>query len=323
MKLLNYIYGSFLLLSTMMMVACNDSLEDELFHKFSYITRNGWQDYNLKVAGDNTAVLPLYFGVNGTSANEKDIVMQIAVDPDTLLGYNKNKFKNQEDLYYKILPEACYSFDADSYTIPRGELKAKGSVRVDLNKIREVGSLYNDYVLPLQMISSTGEDMGARKFTTVLAHINYINDFSGNYVGKGVVKQKGTSYSTEVTTSPLYAINNETCYLFVGEKNRSNTADYLHYVIEIVKDGNGNLTARPGENTQGLNFKLNNIRMTRVYEMNYNDSRYYSEVTNLEISYDYVDSTNKLETLEMSYSGSFSMSKDVLRVDYPGVTVVQ
>lgn len=323
MKILNDRYSSFLLLLTVLTVACNDSLEDELFHKFSYITRNGWQDYNLKVAGDNTAVLPIYFGVNGTSPNEKEIVIQIGVDPDTLVGYNREKFKNQQDLYYKILPESCYSFDADSYTIPQGELKAKGSVRIDLNKIREVGSLYNDYVLPIQMISSSGESMGARKHTTVLAHINYINDFSGNYVGKGVVRQKGTSYSTEVTTSPLYAINSETCYLFVGEKNRSNATDYLHYVIEIIKDEAGNVTARAGENTEGLNFKLDNVRLTRVYEMNYNDSRYYSEVTTLEISYDYVDSTNPLETLEMSYTGSFSMSKDVLRVDYPDVTVTQ
>lgn len=323
MKKIILAYSTCLLLLAMVATSCNDSLTEELFHKFSYITHNGWQEYKLEVADDNTAILPIYMGVNGTSANGKDIVMQIETDPDTLVGYNKEKFKNQTDLYYKLLPEACYSFDSDQYMISQGELKIGAFIRLDLNKMREVGSLYNDYVLPLELVSSVGEQKGPKKFTTVLAHIGFINDFSGNYVGKGVVTQKGTSYTTEVTSCQLYAINNETCYLFVGEKNRSNTNDYLHYVIEITKDAAGNITVLPGTGTEGLGFKLNNVSIKRIYEMNYNDSRYYSEVTTLEISYEYVDSTNKLESLDMSFGSTFSMSKDVLRVDHPDVDVVE
>lgn len=111
--------------------------------------------------------------------------------------------------------------------------------------------------------------------------------------------------------------------MFVGEKTRSNTDDYLHYVIEITKDAAGNLTVVPGDGTQNLNFKLRNVSMKRVYEMNYNDNRYYSQVTTLEISYEYTDSTNELEPLDMSFEATFSMSKNVLRVDYPDVDVVE
>lgn len=323
MKKLILVYSSCLLLLTLAATSCDDSLADELFRKYSYITHNGWQEYKLEVADDNTARLPIYFGVNGTSGNGNDIVVQIGLDPDTLAGYNKEKFKNQTNLYYKVLPESCYSFDAEQYTIPQGELKTGASILIDLNKIREVGSLYNDYVLPLEITSSVGEPKGVKKYTTVLAHVGFINDFSGNYVGKGVVTQKGTSYKTEVTNCQLYAINNETCYVFVGEKNRSNTNDYLHYVIEIKKDAAGNIAVLPGEGTEGLDFKLNKVSMKRVYEMNYNDNRYYSEVTTLEISYEYIDSTNELEPLNMSFEATFSMSKNVLRVDHPNVDVVE
>ncbi len=323
MKKIILVYSAGLLLLAVIAAACNDSLADELFQKFSYITHNGWQEYELEVSDDNTATLPIYCGVNGTSGNGKDIVIRMDVDPDTLAGYNKEKFKNQTELYYKLLPKECYSFNSDSYTIPGGELKTGASVLIDLNKIKQVGSLYNDYVLPVEIVSSEGEPVGPKKYATVLAHIGFINDFSGNYVGKGVVKQQGTSYTTEVNSTRLYAINSETCYMFVGEKNRSNTDEYLRYVIELTKDASEHITVVPGEGTEGLNFKLNNVNMKRVYEMNYNDGRYYSEVTTLDISYEYVDSTNKLEPLNMSFEATFSMSKNVLRVDHPNVDVIE
>ena len=73
MKQKRYIYGivGCLLISMMLGISSCDGLEDELFQKNSYIVHNGWQDYALEVAEDNTTILPIYFGVNGTSANDK------------------------------------------------------------------------------------------------------------------------------------------------------------------------------------------------------------------------------------------------------------
>ena len=178
MKQKRYIYGivGCLLISMMLGISSCDGLEDELFQKNSYIVHNGWQDYALEVAEDNTTILPIYFGVNGTSANDKDICLTMEIDPDTLQKYNWEKYKNQSDLYYKILPAGTYTFDADSWTIPSGELNATAAIKIDLNKIEELGSLYDDYVLPLRITSSTGEPMGQNKYTKVLAHIGFKND---------------------------------------------------------------------------------------------------------------------------------------------------
>lgn len=319
---MKYLHTALLLLTSWLIVSCNDELEEELFHKFSYITHSGWQDYKLEVNDDNTAILPIYFGVNGTSGNEQNIQISIGLDTDTLAAYNKEKYKNQENLYYQLLPEGTYSFDAESYTIPKGDLKAGAYITLDLNKIKEIGSLYNDYVLPLQILSSVGEPMGPSKYTKVLAHIQFENDFSGSYTGKGVVTQKNTSYTTEVTSTELFAINNTTCYMFVGEKTRTNTEDYLHYVIELTKDPvTEQLSVRAGDHTDGLNFVIKSAIIERKYNMNYNDNRYYTEVTTIKIQYEYTDSTNPVDKLEMSFDGSFSMSRDVLRVEYPDVPV--
>lgn len=321
MKQLRYNYGMvgcLLALMALGFCACNDGLADELFVKNSYIIHNGWQDYQLTVREDNTALLPIYFGVNGTSGNDKDITLTLEVDPDTLAGYNWERYKNQDDLYYKILPPETYSFDNSSWTIPQGELNAAAYITIDLAKIEEVGSLYDDYVLPLRIASSTGEPIGQNKYVKVLAHIGFKNDYSGVYSGKGVVTQQGTSYTTETTGTQLYAINNDVCYMFVGDKTRSNTADYLNYAVEIHRNMFGDISL-VSEN-QGLQFEPYSARLTRKYTYNYTDQRYYTEVTNIELAYGYLDSTLP-EPLTMTFEGTFSMSRDVLRVEYPDVEV--
>lgn len=321
MKRLKYNYGLAACLLTFMTCgfsACNDGLADELFVKNSYIIHNGWQDYELTVRDDNTALLPVYFGVNGTSGNDKNITLTLEVDADTLAGYNREKYKNQTDLYYKILPEEAYSFDGDSWTIEKGKLNAAAYITVDLTKIDEVGSLYDDYVLPLRISSSTGEPKGQDKYTRVLAHIGFKNDYSGTYSGQGVVTQQGTTYTTETTGLQLYAINNDVCYMFVGNKTRSNTADYLNYVVEIHRDVLGDISLVC--DNEALQFEPYSATLTRKYTYNYTDQRYYTEVTTLQVSYRYLDSTLS-EPLTMTFEGTFSMSRDVLRVEYPDVDV--
>lgn len=299
--------------------SCNDQLSDELFEKRTYLVENGWKDYQLEVADDNTALLPVYFGINGTSGNDKDITMTIEVDPDTLERYNWDKYKNQKDLYYKLLPEESYTFDADSWTIPKGELNASAYVKISLDKIKEVGSLYNDYVLPFRISSSTGEPVGRSKYTKVLAHIAFKNDFSGQYTGKGIIKQVGTSYTTDITTTTLYAINPNTCYMFAGEKTREKTADYLNYVIEITKDDDGSIVLdSPAE---GLVFNPYSSKLSRKYTLNYGDDRYYIEITTVDFSYEYMDSTLGRDPLPMNFQGSFTMTKNVWKYQYPDVVI--
>ena len=191
-------------------------------------------------------------------------------------------------------------------------------ITIDLTKISQVGSLYDDYVLPLRISSSIGEPMGKSKYTKVLAHIGFKNNYSGIYSGKGVVTQQGTSYTTETTSTHLYAINNDVCYMFVGEKTRSNTADYLDYVVEIHRDMFGNITLV--SKNPDLQFNVYSAKLTRKYTHNYTDQRYYTEVTTIEMSYAYVDNTQS-EPLKMTFDGTFSMSRDVLRVEYPDVDV--
>ena len=134
--------------------ACQDELNNELFHKFSYLVENGWQTCEVEIKDGNIAELLIDFGINGTSENDKDITLKITNDPDTLADYNFDKFKNQINSYYIELPTNCYSFDQEVYTIPKGKYKTTAKIQIELDKIQNI---YNDYVLPLKIESSTGE----------------------------------------------------------------------------------------------------------------------------------------------------------------------
>lgn len=101
----------------------HDKLADELFMKNSYIVHNGWQEYALEVTEDNTAILPIYFGVNGTSGNDKDIVLTVELDPDTLAGYNWVNIRIKQIYIIRYCQRKPILLAADTWTIPKGELK--------------------------------------------------------------------------------------------------------------------------------------------------------------------------------------------------------
>lgn len=314
------IINSLLLVIILGMSSCNDQLADELFEKRTYLIDNGWKDYQLEVDEDNTALLPVYFGINGTSFNDKDITLTLEVDPDTLERYNWEKFKNQKDLYFKILPEEAYVFNASSWTIPAGELNTPAYIKISLDKIKEVGSLYTDYVLPLKIKTSVGEPVGKSKYAKVLAHIAFKNDFSGQYTGKGIIKQIGTSFTTDISSTNIYAINRNTCYMFVGEKTREKTTNYQDYVVEITKDDEAGTFVLTSP-IESLKFKPYSSKFSRKYTLNYGDARYYIEITTVDFSYEYQDSSYNNDSELMNVEGSFTMTKDVWKYQYPDVEV--
>lgn len=131
----------------------------------------------MKILDDNTGVLLLDMGVNGTSVNNKDIVISLTNDPDTLEAYNFDRYKFQTEMYFPELPTNCYTFDKESYTIPAGEFKTTASVHIDLNQIENI---YENYVLPIKISSSTGELIGPGKYSKLLANIKFTNQIQWN-----------------------------------------------------------------------------------------------------------------------------------------------
>lgn len=295
--------------------ACADELDGELFHKFSYLSQNGWKECKLDIHDDNTASLPIYFGVNGTSGNDNDIHITIDSDPDTLALYNFDRFKNQKELYFTELPKESYTLDKDSYIIPKGELKSKAICSIDLNQIEDI---YNEYVLPIKITSSDGEAMGPNKYTKALYNIILQNNFSGSYSGYGTIKEIGTDYTTSISGKQLYAISKNQCYMHAGNISRTNATDYKRYVIILtMTDENTIELSTPNPE---LNLKPHPVSITRKYTVNTSDTRKYGQETNIIFKYEYKDLTVGSVSSYLC-EGTLTMNKEVYKKDYPNVKV--
>lgn len=250
--------------------ACQDELNNELFHKFSYLVENGWQTCEVEIKDGNITELLIDFGINGTSENDKDITLKITNDPDTLADYNFDKFKNQISSYYIELPTNCYSFDQEVYTIPKGKYKTTAKIQIELDKIQNI---YNDYVLPLKIESSTGESVGPSKYSKLLAYILPTNRFSGTFSGSGKITIDGTSQSTSVGSAKLYASSINTCYMYAGNTNQDTDPNYKDYAINLSFDEKEHITLT----ARNVELELEPITntLTRKYVLHDTDTRYY------------------------------------------------
>ena len=119
----------FLLAVAASCVACDNNLEDELFVKHVLINQNGFREYDLNYVDAAVRDTIITVAVNGSSKLDRDIVVDLAVNPDTLAGYNWERYRNDRSLYYELLPEECYSFDGEGIVIKAGTAISPTSAR--------------------------------------------------------------------------------------------------------------------------------------------------------------------------------------------------
>lgn len=303
---------------TVIMVSCDDELDDELFEQYTYLKDNGWVELELEIQDDNTVLCPYYISVNGTSGNKSDIKVTLAADPDTLSAYNLDRFKTQTHLYYKELPEDYYSFDKTEYLIPAGEIKAKAVATIDLSKF---ASLYEQYVLPIRIASSDGMPTGQSKYSKSLFFVSFINKFSGVYNGAGTLKMKvgNTEYSDNVPGITLFGMSTNTCYFYAGNVTRTNNLKYDKYVVDAVMDESGIISL--SSKNADLNIETLSTNLERTYRKHNTDSRYYIETATLEFRYSYDGQEEYDSDARYTYEGKLSKIKNVLKEDYPNVTL--
>lgn len=312
----NLIYTTILFLSMLSFVSCQDELSDELFYKYSYLTLNGWNECQVEIREDNTAELLIDFGVNGTSSNDKDIAITVINDPDTLAAYNFDKFKLETSSYYTELPTDCYAFDQESYTIPKGRLKATGRVLIDMNRIDRT---YNSYVLPLKIASSTGEPIGPNKYSKLLACIVPTNKYSGTFSGSGKLIIEATGQSTNTNSAKLFASSVNSCYIYAGNVNQDSEPLYKQYAINVIFNDNEKITLE-AQDAGLLNFQPITATLTRKYTKHNTDIRYYIQTSVLTLKYKYKN-LSPGDNRMLIYEGTHTQTKNVKISDYPNVKV--
>ena len=181
--------------------SCNDEWKDEQYAH--YISFKAPLDTQGNSVGVTTVYVPLtrydesgapLYGaegitsydlpilVAGSTDNDKDLNIRIAVDPDTLNNLNYERFNTRKDLYYTNMADFA-KFDS-IITIPAGQNSAILHITLDLRKADYV----NRYVLPLTIVdtdengNSLGYERNPRKnYAKALLRILPYSYFSGSY----------------------------------------------------------------------------------------------------------------------------------------------
>lgn len=313
MKNIKFLLTILVILAT---ASCSDELDKELFRKYTYLANNGITDYNLELDENNRTELGIHFGINGTSDNDQDIVIEIESNSEILKAYNFDKYKNQVHAYYPELPPSCYTFDKDSYTIVKGELKTTALAIIDLNKL---SNPYKEYVLPIKVKSSTGAEVGPDEYTELLAHILFTNRYSGQYAGSGKLKEVGTSYVMDISSIRLYATSSSSCYIYAGNVTRTTVENYVDYAIDLAFEHDGKITMTA--KNDDLEFQPLSAAIDYKYSLNYDDNRFYNQNITLSLKYRYKDLSEDGGSRTLEYDGACSITKKVLITDYPNVTI--
>lgn len=286
--------------------SCNDELDGELFTKFVLLTNNGWIDEDIEIPEDGILEIPLIVSVNGTSRNAMDVSVELQWDSDTLAGYNFEKYRNQEGLYYDECPPSTVTFDDEIILIPAGEEKGISGLKVNLNEIPDI---YQDYVIPISIKSVSEYEIGVNKYSKALIHLVLKNDYSGNYTGEAKVYEvEHSDKKLTVSTKTLYAVKNNEVYFYAGQFDRSSlTRDKYIVAVEFGEDGQ--IVSAEGVDPE-LEFELLESDVEITHIENELDPRKESVKTVLTMKYRFKNLDDSNEPL-MEFDGTLTKLETV------------
>ena len=292
--------------------SCSDGLPDEQFEKLVLLTKNGWIDQQINVLESNSGVIdiPIVASISGTSMNSENVTVSIDFDPDTLSGYNFEKYREQEDLYYNIIPSNAVSFESTTIDILKNEDRGLTSLKLDLSKITDK---YKDYVIPIQIKSSSKYVLGENIYTKVMYHLLLQNSYSGNYSGNiTVFKTKGSAEVNDetqkitVASKSLYALSDSVCYFYAGQVDRSDV-DREKYIVNMKILNDSTITFE--SDNVDLDIVLENASVSIAEQVNTSDQRFVNLTTTLDMTYKFTDvDGNRLRS-----EGMMSMMQSVLK----------
>ncbi|MDD3036983.1 DUF4973 domain-containing protein [Bacteroides sp.] len=228
-----YVYTASLLM-VCAVTSCDNNIPDEQFAKKVSLTKNGMQKYNIDFTDEGILDLNIPVLVSGTSKNDQNIEVTIALDPDTLANYNFERYRNNQALYYQLPSENMYHFPKGAtVTIPAGVDYSIIPLTIDLRNF----DLYNNYILPLQINKVSAYEIAWSSYSKLLINLNISNFISGSYTVSGNVWEASMpDQKLAVSSSSLFTLGANKCYLYMGDIAEDNINRALYTMtIEVDK----------------------------------------------------------------------------------------
>ncbi|MFZ4861060.1 DUF4973 domain-containing protein [Sphingobacterium sp. Mn56C] len=293
------------ILSIGTLYCCNPMLDDELFEKTVVFTKNGFQDMLIDYNSQEETIAMLPVSISGTTRNTENVHVKVALDTDTLNNYNFERFRNQTNLYYNLLPEDSYALSAQDVIIPNGSERVMLPIKLKPAKIDKL----KDFVLPLRISETSSYSIGPNKYSKALLRILFQNYFSGNYVVSGKVRDKTYNSEINLSSRTLKVVDENTCYFYAGNIDPNSNLDINNkFIIMLHVNPDTKIVslfaADPAIELQPQTAKIETSINTDPQHNN-------TEITTLKITlkYTYKDITNTLSPPTMEFDGSMTLVK--------------
>lgn len=196
--------------------SCNDEWKAEQYEKYVSFVRSGYTETYLNTnTVDETVHYKIPVEVSGSTTNDRNVTVEVALDIDTLDAHNMTEFFRRTDLYFRLLGEQYYSFpNGTTVVIPAG--KDVGYLNIDF----KTGglNLVEKYILPLK-IASTSEYIPSPKkhYKRTLMRIIPFNYFSGTYSAIAApITAEGNPEQTSMATREMRYVNDSTVFFYAG-----------------------------------------------------------------------------------------------------------
>lgn len=218
--------------------SCNDEWKEEQYqHYISFkapLDDEGVTRIHVRYKKDENTSYSLPVVVSGSTTNEKDITVQVALDPDTLATLNIEQFQSRTELYYKEL-ESSYFAMPGSVDIEAGE--NVGLLNIDFN-LQDI-DLVDKWLLPLTIVSDPENDYlphPRKNYKKALLRVMPFNDYSGIYSGTALKTYlRGYEGDAAIVKSdvPVYVVDNNTVFFYAGTIDEKRT-DRRNYKIKAT-----------------------------------------------------------------------------------------
>ncbi|WP_400261126.1 DUF4973 domain-containing protein [Sphingobacterium sp. SG20118] len=226
----------FLFLLLLVFSGCNDEWKDEQFENFvsfkAPLTNEGVSNIYVRYKGDQKTTFMLPLIVSGSTLNDKNMTINVAVDADTLNILNYERFQNREDFYYRELNSQYFSI-SPTVGIKSGENTALMPIDFTLKNI----DMVDKWVLPLTILDdvSNGYKVNPRKhYRKALLRIFPFNNYSGTYSGTALrTSMEGYENETPIVKSEIrsYVVDENTIFFYAGniDEERQDRGQYKIY----------------------------------------------------------------------------------------------
>lgn len=213
--------------------SCNDEWNDEQFERYvsfkATIGNGGVSHIYVRYKGNESTPFQLPLIASGSTTNDKNMTVHVAVDTDTLDVLNYERFQNRTDYYYKVL-------DSKYYSIPETvDFKAQENTTLMQIDFSMKGiDLAEKLVLPLTILDDPSYDYVAnprKHYKKALLRVEPFNDYSGTYSSTALKVHLGDNLGLYMTETRAYVVDENTVFFYAGTINEDR-ADRANYKIK-------------------------------------------------------------------------------------------